>query len=236
MKRTTIQSKFKDNSNNSDSPFTASYLLLLSTRICFLLFSSQTTDLYCDSTPSQPSLSTDLSLLLQINKKFETQEHLQPTCMREEPEKKMELNVSNAVCDLCRLVDVREIDDCRFEALFYLLIFGFWYYKIIVAVKIGNEWKEMEGNWGFLVFAFRIKNSKLNSPKILSFEFLCVCLCESLVNSDGSEYLVLYLDHMNESLDFCSGWICVVFAICRCSSLQLSLRVRLKVWIFTQIR
>ena len=62
------------------------------------------------------------------------------------------------------------------------------------------------------MFAFRIKNSKLNSPKILSFEFLCVCLCESLVNSDGSEYffdgseyLVLYLDYMNESLDFYSG-------------------------------
>ena len=54
------------------------------------------------------------------------------------------------------------------------------------------------------MFAFRIKNLELNSPKILSFEFLCVCLCESLVNLDGSEYLVLYLDYMNESLDFYS--------------------------------
>ena len=33
-------------------------------------FSSQTTNLYYDSTPSQPSLSTDLFLLIQINKKI----------------------------------------------------------------------------------------------------------------------------------------------------------------------
>ena len=114
------------------------------------LFSSQTTDLYCDSTPSQPSVSTNLSLLIQINKKFETQEHLQP-------EKKMELKASNAVCDLCRLVDVREIDDCGFETLFYILIFGFWYYKIIVAVKIGDKWKEIEDFW------FWLSESKIRS-------------------------------------------------------------------------
>ena len=65
--------------------------------------------------------------------------------MREELGK-MVLKASNAVCDLCRLVDVREIDDCGFETLFYILIFGFWYYKIIVAVKIGDKWKEMDGN------------------------------------------------------------------------------------------
>ena len=56
------------------------------------------------------------------------------------------------------------------------------------------------------MFAFKIENSELNSPKILRFEFLYVCLCESLVfYSDGLEYLVLYLDYMNESLDICSG-------------------------------
>ena len=38
----------------------------------------------------------------------------------------------------------------RIETLLYLLIFGFWYYKIIVAVKIGDKrkkWKEIEDFW-----------------------------------------------------------------------------------------
>ena len=56
------------------------------------------------------------------------------------------------------------------------------------------------------MFPFRIENSELNSPKILRFEFLYARLCESLVfYSDGSEYLVLYLDYMNESLDIYLG-------------------------------
>ena len=174
------------------------------------------------STPSQPNLSLSTNL---DQEKIGTQEHLR----RARKKKK----ASNAVCDLCWLVDVWEIDSCRFGTLFYLLIFCFWYYKIMVTMKIGDKWKEMEGNWGFLVFAFRIENSVLISPKILRFEFLYVCLCESLVfYSNESEYLVLYLDYMNEILDIYSSWICVVFAICRCSSLQLSLHVRLKVWIF----
>ena len=36
------------------------------------------------------------------------------------------------------MVDVREIDGCRFEILFYLLIF--WYYKIMVLGKIRDYW------------------------------------------------------------------------------------------------
>ena len=175
------------------------------------------------STPSQPNLSLSTNL---DQEKIGTQEHLRRA-------RKKKKKASNAVCDLCWLVDVWEIDSCRFGTLFYLLIFCFWYYKIMVTMKIGDKWKEMEGNWGFLVFAFRIENSVLISPKILRFEFLYVCLCESLVfYSNESEYLVLYLDYMNEILDIYSSWICVVFAICRCSSLQLSLHVRLKVWIF----
>ena len=68
--------------------------------------------------------------------------------MREEPGKKKWSSKPQTlvVISICWLVDVREIDDYRFETLFYLLIFGFWYYKIIVAVKIGDKWKEMEGN------------------------------------------------------------------------------------------
>ena len=113
------------------------------------------------------------------------------------------------------------------------VLFTYFWFLVLQNHGCCENWGEMEGNWGFLVFAFKIENSELNSPKILRFEFLYVCLCESLVfYSDGLEYLVLYLDYMNESLDICSGWICVVFAICMCSSLQLSLRVRLKVWIF----
>ena len=88
----------------------------------------------------------------------------------------MEVKASNAVCDLCWLVDVQEIDGCRFETLFYLLIFGFWYYKIMVAVKIGDKWKEMEGNWEFLVFAFKIENSELILPKYWDLKF-CTFVC-----------------------------------------------------------
>ena len=58
-----------------------------------------------------------------------------------------EFKASNAVYDLCWLVDVQEIDDCRFETLFCLLIFGFWYYEIMVAVKIRDKWKEIEDFW-----------------------------------------------------------------------------------------
>ena len=97
------------------------------------------------------------------------------------------------------------------------VVFTYFWFLVLQNYCCCENWgqmKEMEGNWGFLAYAFRIKNSELSSPKILSFEFLCLCLWESLVNSDGSEYLVLYLDHMNESLDFYLGWICVVFAIC----------------------
>ena len=62
---------------------------------------------------------------------------------------------------------------------------------------------------------FSLLESKIR--RILRFEFLYVCLCESLVfYLDGSEHSVLYLDYMNESLDlFFSliGWIlcCVCY-------------------------
>ena len=136
----------------------------------------------------------------------------------------MELKASNIVCDLDLLVSGCARD--RRLQVWNSVLFTYFWFLVLQNYCCCENWgqmKEMEGNWGFLAYAFRIKNSELSSPKILSFEFLCLCLCESLVNSDGSEYLVLYLDHMNESLDFYSGWICFVFAICRCSSLQLSL-------------
>ena len=57
-----------------------------------------------------------------------------------EDSKKKKKWSSNAVCDIWGLVDVREIDGCRFETLFYLLIFGFWYYKIMVLGEIKDYW------------------------------------------------------------------------------------------------
>ena len=193
-----------------------SFFLFLPNHQSVLWFNSFTTQ------PQHRSLSTNPDQ----KKKFETQKHLQSICMREEPgKKKMELKASNIVCDLDLLVGGCTRD--RRLQVWNSALFTYFWFLVLQNYCCCENWgqmKEMEGNWGFLAYAFRIKNSELSSPKILSFEFLCLCLCESLVNSDLSEYLVLYLDHMNESLDFYSGWICVVFAICRCSSLQLSMR------------
>ena len=123
---------------------------------------------------------------------------------------------SNAICYLCVLRDVQEIDGCKFETLFH--IFGFWYYKIMVAGKIGDKWKAIEQFW-FLLLESKIR-------RILRFEFLYVCLCESLVfYLDGSEHSVLYLDYMNESLDlfFSSDWLnfvlCLLFVGVLCNYL-----------------
>ena len=152
----------KINSNNSDSPFTASYLLLLlSTRIfSSSLFSSQTTDLYCDSTPSQPSLSTNLSLLIQINKKFETQEHLQPICMREEPKK-------NGAQSLKRCLWSLLVGGCARDRplqVWNSVLFTYFWFLILQNYCCCENWGRMERNGRKLrIFGVRFQNKKFEA-------------------------------------------------------------------------
>ena len=78
LKKTTIQSKFKDKTRTTATHPVYRLLSSSSFYTIFFLLSFPPKPLICSviSTPSQPSLSTDLSLLIQINKKFGTQEHL----------------------------------------------------------------------------------------------------------------------------------------------------------------
>ena len=161
------------------------------------------------STPSQHSLSTDLSLLIQINKKFGTQEHLRRARKKKNGAKSLKRCLWSLLVGGC----ARD----RQLQVWNSVLFTYFWFLVLQNHGCCENWGEMEGNWGFLVFAFKIENSELNSPKILRFEFLYVCLCESLVfYSDGLEYLVLYLDYMNESLDFfffSSDWLNFVLCL-----------------------
>ena len=68
---------------------------------------------------------------------------------------------SNTVCDIWGLVDVREIDGCRFETLFYLLIFlvfsttKSWFLGKLGT--IGIKRKEIEDFWFLSDLSFCMK-------------------------------------------------------------------------------
>lgn len=159
-----IDDKFKTQLSVSHRLFTVFFFLY--TRFFVLSFPLKLPICPVIATRSQPNLSTDIFPLIQIKEKFGTQEHLHPICKIEDSEKKkkkMGLKSSNAVCDLCGLVDVREIDGCRFETLIYLfLVFGAtksWFLGKLGTIVIKR--KKIEDIW----FSF-------SESKILRFQFL----------------------------------------------------------------